>query len=400
MTERIYYDDSFLREFDAHVLRCDVAGEQFHVILDRTAFYPASGGQPFDTGKLNEAQVLEVVDREDGDIVHVTDREVAVGPVQGVIDWARRFDHMQQHTGQHLLSAAFIELFKFQTVSFHLGRDIATIDLAAPSMVPRYLQEAEWRVNEIIFEDRAIAVSYATAAQLAESGVRKEVKREGALRVIAVEGFDRQPCGGTHLARTGQAGMLLIRKFERQKQNWRVEFVCGGRALAAARGDFATLSAAAAEFGCGAAEVPAMVRKFGEERKSSQRAAKKMQERLVELEARELLAAVEPSSSGDVKRVVRRVFKDVDGGYLSLLANRLAAEPGVRAFLATELGGAIVFAQSQGMDGDMGALLRETVSVAGGKGGGGKNFAQGSVTDVSRLEEILERAVRRIFAHD
>ncbi len=191
--------------------------------------------------------VVEVVDREDGEIVHVTDREVAVGPVHGVIDWERRFDHMQQHTGQHLLSAAFIELFKFRTVSFHLGRDISTIDLAAPSIVPRFLEEAEGRVNEIIFEDRAIAVCYATAAQLAESGVRKEVKREGVLRVIEVEGFDRQPCGGTHLARTGQAGILLIRKWERQKQNWRVEFVCGGRALTAARADFVTLSGS----GCG-----------------------------------------------------------------------------------------------------------------------------------------------------
>ncbi|MGH9702182.1 MAG: alanyl-tRNA editing protein, partial [Candidatus Acidiferrales bacterium] len=172
MIERLYYDDSFLREFDARVERCDPAGEKFHVILDRTAFYPTSGGQPFDTGKLNEAQVLEVVDREDGEIVHVTDRAVAAGPAHGEIDWARRFDHMQQHTGQHLLSAAFIELFKFQTVSFHLGRDLSTIDLAAPSIAPRFLEEAERRVNEIIFEDRAIAVSYATAAQLAESGAR------------------------------------------------------------------------------------------------------------------------------------------------------------------------------------------------------------------------------------
>ena len=263
-------------------------------------------------------------------------------------------------------------------------------------MVPRYLEEAERRVNEIIFEDRAIAVSYATAAQLAESGVRKEVKREGVLRVIEVEGFDRQPCGGTHLARTGQAGMLLIRKFERQKQNWRVEFVCGGRALAASRADFATLSEAAAEFSCALAEVPAMVRKFGDERKSSQRTMKKLHERLAELEAQVLLAMAQPASSGDGTRVVRRVFKDVEAGYLSLLANRLAAEPGVRAFLATELGGAIVFAQSQGLDGDMGALLRETVSVAGGKGGGGKNFAQGSVPQASDLVDILAKATQRV----
>jgi alanyl-tRNA synthetase len=396
MTERLYYDDSFLREFDARVLHCDAAGERFHVLLDRTAFYPTSGGQPFDTGHLNDALVVEVLDREDGEIIHVTDRAIAVGPAHGEIDWDRRFDHMQQHTGQHLLSAAFIELFKFQTVSFHLGRDISTIDLAAPSIVPRYLEEVERRVNQIIFEDGAIAVSYATAAQLAESGVRKEVKREGVSRVIEVEGFDRQPCGGTHLARTGQVGMLLIRKCERQKQNWRVEFVCGGRALAAAHADFATLSEAAGEFSCGLSEVPAMVRKFAEEQKSSQRAMKKLYERLADSEARAMLAAAEPASSASGVRIIRCVFKDAEARYLSLLANRLAAEPGVRALLATEQGGAVVFAQSVELDGDMGALLRETVSAVGGKGGGRTHFAQGSVPDVSRLEEILELAAQRV----
>ncbi|MGH9704586.1 MAG: DHHA1 domain-containing protein, partial [Candidatus Acidiferrales bacterium] len=211
----------------------------------------------------------------------------------------------------------------------------------------------------------------------------------GVLRVIEVEGFDRQPCGGTHLLRTGQAGMLLIRKFERQKQNWRVEFVCGGRALAAARADFATLTEAAAEFSCGPAEVPAMVRKLAEHRKSSQRAVKKMNERLADLEARALLTVAGPVQNVSGTRVIRRVFKDAEAGYLSLLASRLVAEPGVRAFLATELGGAMVFAQSQGMDGDLGALLHEIVSAAGGKGGGGKTFAQGSVADPSRLEELL-----------
>jgi alanyl-tRNA synthetase len=163
VTERLYYNDSFLREFDAKVLECVSAGERWQVRLDRTAFYPTSGGQPHDTGRLGEATVLEVVEREDHEIIHVTDRAIALGQVHGAIDWQRRFDHMQQHTGQHLLSAAFIELFKFPTVSFHLGSDVSTIDLEARAVVPRHLEEAERRVAQVIFEDRPIAVSFVTA---------------------------------------------------------------------------------------------------------------------------------------------------------------------------------------------------------------------------------------------
>ena len=247
MTERLYYHDSFLREFDAQVLSCEredanpsanAAAEnpRWRVVLDRTAFYPTSGGQPHDTGKLGEANVLEVADAEDGEaIVHYTSAPVKPGHVRGEIDWARQIDHMQQHTGQHLLSAAFIELFHFPTVSFHLGRDVSTIDLQAPSIVPRHLEEAEHLTNEIIFEDREVVIRFGTAAELAEEGIRKKVDREGVLRVIEVDRFDRQPCGGTHLARTGQAGMLLLRKMERRRDSWRVEFVCGYRALATSR---------------------------------------------------------------------------------------------------------------------------------------------------------------------
>ncbi|MGH9709956.1 MAG: alanyl-tRNA editing protein, partial [Candidatus Acidiferrales bacterium] len=267
MTERLYYNDSFLGEFDAQVLACEPEGTRWRVRLNRTAFYPTSGGQPFDTGRLGAATVVEVLDTENDEISHFTDQSVDTGAIHASIDWPRRFDHMQQHTAQHMLSAAFIELCKYQTVSFHLGREISTIDLAALSVTPRQLEEAERRVNEIIFADRPIAVRYGNAEELAAQGIRKKVDREGTLRVIDIEGFDRQPCGGTHLMRTGQAGMLLTRKCERQKQNWRVEFVAGFRALTAARGDFAALRQAAEHLGCGMAELPDNVRKIQEERR-------------------------------------------------------------------------------------------------------------------------------------
>ena len=398
MTERLYYDDSFLREFDAQVLACepdgDPNGPRWRVRLDRTAFYPTSGGQPFDTGRLGNATVVEVIDGEHDETIHFTDQPVAAGVIHGAIDWPRRFDHMQQHTAQHLLSAAFIDLFQFQTVSFHLGREISTIDLAAPSVAPRHLEEAERRVNEVIFDDRSIAVRYGTAEELASQGIRKKVEREGTLRVIDIEHFDRQPCGGTHLARTGQAGMLLVRKCERQKQQWRVEFVAGFRALAAARGDFTALRQAAEQLGCGIPEAPEMVRKIQDERRSGQRDAKKLTERLAELEAANFLATKAEISPDGKRGIVTFILDDATASYLALLAAKIVATPHTRAILASRAAKAVVLAQSAGLDGDMGALLRELLAPVGGKGGGSKVFAQGSFADASVIDNLLSEGKR------
>jgi alanyl-tRNA synthetase len=395
MTERLYYRDSFLREFDAEVLDCQLAQGRWEVLLDRTAFYPTSGGQPHDLGRLGDAFVLDVLEREDEEIVHAVGHPIPPGRIHGSIDWPRRFDHMQQHTGQHLLSAAFLELFQFPTVSFHLGREISTIDVAAPSVVPRHLEEAERRVNVIICEDRPISLRFGTAQELAEAGIRKAVEREGILRAVEIEGFDRQPCGGTHLARTGQVGLLLVRKCEKQKQNWRIEFVTGFRALACARGDFAALTRVAEELSCGLPEVPAMVHKMLEDRRTTQRATKKLQEKLAELEAESLLAA-KAQSCGDSARMISTVFEEGDPAYLGLLSTKLVAHPAVYALLAARTGGAIVFARSADLDADMGALLRQVLAPAGGKGGGTKQFAQGSVSDSAALDNILAAAAANL----
>lgn len=395
MTERLYYHDSFLREFDAQVISCEQEGDRWKVVLDRTAFYPTSGGQPHDLGNLGGIAVLEVVDNaaepEIKKVVHYTSTAVPVGAIHGEIDWARRIDHMQQHTGQHLLSAAFIELFQFHTVSFHLGREVSTVDLDAPSIVPRHLEEAERRTNEIILDDRVVSVRFGTAEELAEAGIRKKVEREGVLRAIEVEGFDRQPCGGTHLARTGQAGLLLIRKAERRKDAWRVEFVCAFRALAAARGDFATLTQAASLLSCGLPDVPAGIAKMTEERKSLHGATKRLEERLAEHEARALLAASVPYEPSNVC-IVSAALEDATPGYLVLLAARLAKESRVVALVTSHSSGHVVFAQSPGLPGNMGTLLRDTLKEFGGKGGGPKDFAQGSVADAKSVGALLSRA--------
>jgi alanyl-tRNA synthetase len=391
MTERIYYNDSFVRAFDAQVISCEQEGERWRVILDRTAFYPTSGGQPHDLGTLAGVPVIEVADAEEK-VVHYTSAPVNTGPARGEIDWPRRIDHMQQHTGQHLLSAAFIELFNFPTVSFHLGREVSTIDLEAPSVVPRHIEEAERRANQIIFDDHAVAVRYGTAQELAEAGIRKQVDREGILRAVEVAGFDRQPCGGTHLSRTGQAGMLLTRKLERRRDSWRLEFVCGFRALSTARADYATLTQAASLLSSGLPEVPAVQAKMIEERRAQHSAVKRLEERFAALEARSLLAA-HASQSPDAPRVIAAALEEASPEYLRLLAATLAAENRVIALLASRSSGHVALAQTKGLSAaDMGAILREALKEFQGRGGGAKDFAQGNLTNPSQIDAFLKRS--------
>jgi alanyl-tRNA synthetase len=337
--------------------------------------------------------VVDVVEQDDETIVHLTDRAVPPGPVNGAIDWERRFDHMQQHTGQHLLSAAFLKLYKMPTVSFHLGRDISTIDLAAPSLETRQVEEAERLVNEIVRQNLAVDVRFRTPEELAALGARKKVEREGLLRVIEIGDFDRQPCGGTHVARTGQIGAVQVRKVEKQKQNWRVEFVCGLRALAAARRDFRILGEAAQLLSCGIDEVPAMLRKALDERAAGQRTRQRLLERLAAYEAQMMLEQV-PKEPGPI--IVAQVFDEAEANYLRLLATALVSESGVCALLGTRAGGNVIFAQSHAGQRDMNTLLRESLAAAGGKGGGTRDFAQGSVPDPAELERVLRAALQRL----
>jgi alanyl-tRNA synthetase len=407
LTDRLYYHDSFLREFDAAVLSCTPEGPRWKVILTKTAFYPTSGGQPHDIGTLGDAQVVEVIDAPNaaggpevfkpGDprhVVHYTTAEVPTGPIHGQIDWPRRIDHMQQHTAQHLLSAAFIELFGFQTVSFHLGKEMSTIDLAAPSVVPRQIEAAERRTNEIIFEDRPVVVRFGTAEELAESGIRKKVDREGILRAVEIEGFDRQPCGGTHLASTGQAGLILLRKLERSREHWRIEFVAGYRALEAARGDFAGLTQAAALLSCALADVPAGIAKNIEDRRTNNTAIRRLEERLATLEAHALLQQ-NPETSGGPRLIVATP-PDATPAYLALLAAKLSAEKNVVALLASRETGHVVAARSPELAPDVGAILRESLKEFQGKGGGAKHFAQGALPDPTQTDAFVTLAKTKL----
>jgi len=235
MPTRIYYTDPYCLEFDAAVTAVTPDGDQrWRVTLDRSAFYPTSGGQPFDVGTLGAARVLDVSD-DSGEVEHLTDAPLEVGQrVHGVIDAVRRRDHMQQHTGQHVLSAAFDRLLQVRTESFHLGAASATIDLHR-EVTPAEIARAEEAANQIVWEDRPVAIRFVTPDEAAALPLRKEPKKDGELRLFDITEWDLSACGGTHVARTGEIGIIAIRGWERFKGASRVEFVCGVRALAAFR---------------------------------------------------------------------------------------------------------------------------------------------------------------------
>ena len=399
MTDRLYYRDSFLREFEARVVKLEPGDAgRARVWLDQTVFYPTSGGQPNDLGTLDGVAVLDVFEEGD-DIVHLLERAPAGERLKGEIDWPRRFDHMQQHTGQHVLSAAFVRLFKFPTVSFHLGRDLCTIDLATPSLGRRQLEAAEELANQAIFEDRSVHIRFPTDAEATEMGLRRPAEQSGGLRVIEIDDFDRCPCGGTHVARTGQIGLILARGTEKVKQNIRVEFVCGGRSLRAARASHASLTEAARLLTTGPQELPSVLRKQFDERRAAERQRQQLLERLAEDEARSLLSEAEKLGE---RRLVVKVLEEADAAYLRLLGARLVKEPQVQLLLASRGEPvAVVFAQTPGLEADMNALLREILQKVGGKGGGSRDFAQGALPPGAKPEELLAGAcsrLRKLFA--
>jgi alanyl-tRNA synthetase len=392
-THRIYYDDSFAHDFEAQVLTCEpcVHGTTpaWEVVLDETALYPTSGGQPCDHGKLGDANVLEV--RDDGDeIVHIVDRELQPGPVHGCVDWVRRFDHMQQHTGQHLLSAMFQERFGLPTVSFHLGTEVSSIDLRGAEPTLEILEGAERAANRVIFEDRPINVRYGTQEQLAQMGVRKEVERTGILRAIEIEGADLQPCGGTHVRRTAQIGMLLVRRCSKMRQDWRIEFACGARSERLARNDFRLMARAAAALGCAADDLADAAARVVAERDANFKELRSLLQKLAELEA---ALALQPAATGSSARVVARIFDEsTHADYPGFFSTQLAKTEGTIGLVGVKGSGQLIFAQHPAVGKDMNALLKGTFERFPGKGGGSRDAARGRLTEATGIVEALEFA--------
>jgi alanyl-tRNA synthetase len=415
MTERLYYRNSFLYDFAASVEAVrEVADGRRALVLDRTVFYPTSGGQPFDTGwiefvsadsevpvplpvslpKLRVSEVIE--DESDGTILHIVEN-LAAPPalplrVRGFIDVDRRQDHMQQHSGQHVLSAAFLKLLDAPTVSFHMGEETCTIDLDITSLSPSQLELAERHANQVVWEDRQVLTHEATPEQARRIGVRKiPVGAHETLRLIEVRGVDLCACGGTHVLTTGQIGNIQLRKVEKVKQGIRVEFVCGARALRFARKDFQVLAEAAALYSSHLWEVPAQSQKLIDSGKAAQKQQQKLLAEIAELGAQRTLARTAPESG---RKIVAEYFADRDLAFVKLYAQKLvSAEDHVIALVGAGQGTpALVFAQSPGGSFDAGAQLKAIVGSAGGRGGGTRDLAQGGVPSAALIPELLARA--------
>jgi alanyl-tRNA synthetase len=390
-TERLYYTDAYLREFDATVVdRCDVAGRP-GALIDRTAFYPTSGGQPHDTGTLGGVRVVDVIDREDGTIVHVLERAIPNGPVHGIVDWERRFDHMQQHTGQHVLSAAFEQTANARTVSFHLGTERSTIDLAR-DVSPAEVVRAETAANVVVWEDRAVSVRFASGDEAAALPLRKEPKRTGTLRIVEVERCDMSACGGTHVSRTGAIGTIAVTGSEKYKGGVRIEFACGRRALREFAAMRDAVTGSIRQISVLPRELPDAIAKLQAEAKGQQKSIRQLQERLAGFEAEAMAARA--VALGSARAVIEAA--DWDAAGLKALATAIASRPDHAALLFNPAGGLVVAARGAGTSVDAAAVVKALTARFGGRGGGRPDLAQagGLAGDPS---EVLETA-RRLIA--
>ena len=398
MSERLYHSDSFLRTFTGAVtdLRKCASGNgelAWQLALDRTAFYPTSGGQPFDTGRLSalarEGAVLmvpveQVEEDEDGTVWHFVREPLAAGThVEGQVDWERRFDHMQQHSGQHLLSAIFWQQLQTPTISFHLGESTSTIDLAGGPITHHSLERVERIANEIIGEDRPVTSGYVprveAEAMLAAGQLRKLPDRQGTIRLIDIADCDKNACGGTHVRSTGQIGGLMIRTVEKVSRGVRIEFVCGLRAVRSASADFAILRETSALLSIGATELAPTVGRLLTEGKSNARERQKLREELAAFHAARLAMEV-PIENG--LRLVVREWRDRDRDYIKLLASRTAkAAPQTAViFSANDADPVRMFiARSSDLDFNCGQILREALAQIGLRGGGSADLAQGDI---------------------
>jgi alanyl-tRNA synthetase len=379
-TRKLYYTDPYLRTFEAQVVAA--ADEGRRVYLDGTAFYPTSGGQPHDLGTLNGIAVLDVIDEGD-QVAHLVAEPIQDTRVKGQIDWSRRYDHMQQHTGQHLLSAVFLELFSIPTLSFHMSDETSTVELGTKELEEQAISAVESRCGEYVSEARPVRIEFGEAEEV--QGLRKASARTGTLRVIDIEGVDRSACGGTHLKSTADIGPIQLRKQERIRGNIRIEFLCGERASRQARRDFLTLNELARLL---AAPFAALPEQAGQMRHRLAVAEKERQRLAIELARREgvdLHAGTQSMADG-----IRRVSLPV--GEIDEVARAKA-----QAFTGAGRGIIILFVRTNGsvlmgcsVDSGQhaGNCLRAVLAGAGGRGGGSATLAQGSFSDPKMVEVL------------
>ena len=393
MNERLYYTDAYCTGFAAKVTGRLVHQDRPAVQLDRSAFYPTSGGQPHDTGNLNGTLVVDVLVAEDGDVLHLLAEPLPeeTESVSGQIDWTRRHDHMQQHSGQHLLSQVFFRQLGLETVSVHFGDALNTVDLEGPALSAAQLADVEAAANAMVWENRPIRAYWVDETAREKVPLRRAPAVQGATRIVEIDKFDWSACGGTHVRRTGEIGLISLLRTEKHRGKNRVHFVCGRRALADAATRRGLLAETASLLDSGVHDVPELVSKQQAALRNAEKELNAQQDALVEFQARELLS--EADDAGGL-RLVAREMADTEPAAAQKLAHALVAETGVVALLGCARAGkgTVVFARSADCTVHVGNLLRDTLRQFGGGGGGRPDFAQGGGVAAEKLAEALDAA--------
>ena len=397
MNERLYYEDAYRTSFVAQVTERLTLQDQPAVRISRSAFYPTSGGQPHDTGSLNGTAVVDVQVGADGAVLHLLAHSLPeeTTSVNGQIDWPRRYDHMQQHSGQHLLSQVFYRRLGLETVSVHFGDALNTLDLDGPPLSASQLATVETAANETVWQDRPIRAYWITETEKEKVPLRRAPTVHGKMRIVEIDKFDWSACGGTHVRRTGEIGLISLLRIEKHRGRSRVHFVCGRRALVDASQRRGLLAEAAGLLDSGVHDVPDLVLRMQDALRSAEKELNAQGEALVRFQARELLAAAETAAS---VRVVARELADAEPASVQNLARALVAEPNVVALLgcAQRGKGTVVFARSQDLSLHVGNLLRDTLKQFGGGGGGRPDFAQGGGVVAEKLTAVLEAAAEAV----
>ncbi len=385
-TRRLYFEDAYRREFEAEVLERTTREGLPAVVLDQTCFYPESGGQPWDTGALGGAEVVKVLDA-DGVILHVLKGDVPAGPVSGRIDWPRRFDHMQQHTGQHILSQAFYELLRGETLSFHLGADVSTLEIGLRTISDADLDRVEDRANAVVWEDREIRTSFVPEERIGEVPLRRPPKKQGLLRVVEVSGYDYSACGGTHCRRSGEVGLIKILGLEKIRGNARFDFLCGGRALDDHRLKGRSVRRIAAAFSCSEKDAADQVEKLAADHKALRKRARKLEERLAFFDAREVIGRTRG-------RLIAGVLADKSPEEARFLALNIIrnGEFAVVYAAADESQGHLILARSESLPIDLRLLIPVIGEAVPVKGGGGPSLVELVTGETGQLGAAVEAA--------
>ncbi|MBI3949344.1 MAG: alanyl-tRNA editing protein [Acidobacteria bacterium] len=397
MTERLYYTNSKLLEFTGRVTDILRRDDRLALVLDRTAFYPTGGGQPHDKGQLDGVRVVEVIEEEgSGQVLHFVAGEVGFDPgreVTGVIDWQRRLDHMQQHTGQHILSQAFVQVARAETKSFHLGAESSTIDLDWDRPDEALIRQAEELANQIVFDNRPVKIHQVAKEELGQFPIRRDTYHGDVVRLIEISDFDFSPCGGTHAERTGEIGLIAIRDWERAKKMCRVEFGCGGRALRDYRAANGTAKSIALMLTVARDDAPEKVARLMEENKQQRRRIRELFNIAADVEAEQLFRTAEQQPNF---RLVRNIFRDRSMDEARILARKLCDHGGVVALFGLDDQGAarLLFARSADLDFNMGDLMKHVMEQLGGRGGGSPDMAQGGIGQLEQLPASLDLALK------